>query len=93
MYTKRRKEDTFQYQQTVSLSFSDVHWEMHTLQSRHLDLFHQMINKCHTSGRSECPLTVALHQRHLQSCIRSTLPHVLSQTVHLALTGKLPSIH
>lgn len=37
--------------------------------------------------------TIALHQRHFQSCRRKTLPQVLSQTAHLALTGKLPSNH
>lgn len=38
-------------------------------------------------------LTIVLHQRHFQSWRRRTLPHVLSQTAHLALTGKLPSSH
>jgi len=37
--------------------------------------------------------TIALHQRHFQSCRRKTLPQVLSQTAHLALTGRLPSNH
>lgn len=39
------------------------------------------------------PLTIALHHRQRQSCRRSTLPHVFSHTVHLALTGKFPSSH
>ena len=38
-------------------------------------------------------LTIALHQRQRQSCSLSTLPHVLSHTAHLALTGRLPSNH
>lgn len=37
--------------------------------------------------------TIALHQRHFQSCRRRTLPQVLSQTAHLALTGRFPSNH
>lgn len=37
--------------------------------------------------------TVALHQRHRQSCKRSTEPHVLSQWIHFADTGKFPSCH
>lgn len=37
--------------------------------------------------------TIALHQRQRQSCKRRTLPHVLSHTVHLALTGRFPSSH
>lgn len=42
---------------------------------------------------SERALTIVLHQRHFQSCRRRTLPQVLSQTAHLALTGKFPSSH
>lgn len=38
-------------------------------------------------------LTMALHHKQRQSCKRSTLPHVLSQTAHFALTGRLPSSH
>jgi hypothetical protein len=37
--------------------------------------------------------TVALHQRQRQSCKRRTEPHVLSQWVHFADTGKFPSCH
>ena len=54
--------------------------------------------RSHTSDVTKvsvtCPcLTMALHQRHLQSCRRRTLPHVLSQTLHLAETGRFPSNH
>lgn len=38
-------------------------------------------------------LTIALHQRQRQSWSLSTLPHVLSHTAHLALTGRFPSNH
>lgn len=37
--------------------------------------------------------TVERHQRQRQSCRRITEPHVLSHTMHLADTGRLPSIH
>lgn len=40
-----------------------------------------------------CVCVVARHHRHLQSCNRSTEPHVLSQCKHFADTGKFPSIH
>lgn len=37
--------------------------------------------------------TVARHHKHRQSCSRSTEPHVLSQWLHFADTGKFPSCH
>lgn len=37
--------------------------------------------------------TMALHQRHRQSCSRRTLPQFRSHTTHLALTGRFPSNH
>lgn len=38
-------------------------------------------------------LTMALHQRHRQSCSLRTLPQARSQTAQRALTGRLPSSH
>lgn len=40
-----------------------------------------------------CVWMVARHHKHLQSCNRSTEPHVLSQCKHFADTGRFPSIH
>lgn len=40
-----------------------------------------------------CVWIVARHHKHLQSCSRSTEPHVLSQCKHFADTGRFPSIH
>lgn len=37
--------------------------------------------------------TVALHHRQRQSCRRKTEPHVFSQWLHFAETGKFPSCH
>lgn len=37
--------------------------------------------------------TVALHHKQRQSCSLSTEPHVLSQWLHFADTGKFPSCH
>lgn len=45
-----------------------------------------------TFGR-HCVWIVARHHKHLQSCSRSTEPHVLSQCKHFADTGRFPSIH
>lgn len=48
---------------------------------------------CYVRCACDRCLTIALHQRQRQSCSLSTLPHVLSHTAHLALTGRLPSNH
>lgn len=45
-----------------------------------------------TLGR-HCVWIVARHHKHRQSCNRSTEPQVLSQSKHLADTGRFPSIH
>lgn len=44
-------------------------------------------------GRDRHILTMALHQRHRQSCSLRTLPQVRSQTAQRALTGRFPSSH
>lgn len=46
-----------------------------------------------TAELQSVSLTMALHQRHRQSCSRLTLPQFLSHTTHLALTGRFPSSH